>query len=314
MLLIYHNGKVAKKLEMLGYNEYISGLMLNPRLGPLFDGYLSDFNIFSRYFDEKELEQWTTCKSFEKGDLLSWDDETVANFTFTTTDPKYFMEILTVDEIDLCTEKKNKPYILEVFLTGSISNFDAELICKHLNGELLVLPTTGYELSLLKEQFLHYKRQSNVTTPWKNPWLGGVVKREGEALTKDFYPSSGYSFYDRKTGKDLILEKVVRDEIWPEPQSFSYLPELCPQMANYTKSFKTESFLFVTQKCTRKMHVAAACKFEKKPVLNLRKAIKIKILSKRQMFPQRKLVQMAFPKNDIFIHILNIFDTDHEYI
>ena len=265
---MYQNGKVAKKLEMLGYDEYIPGDMFNVTFGRALDGHLSDFNIFSRFFDDQEHVQWTTCNSFEKGDIFSWDDNTLANLTINNIneDPdNFFAETSSVEEADTCMKKKeNKPYIIELFKVGDITNFDAELICLRLNGDFLMLPQTEHELSLLRERYLDYQKETNVTiTGGCGPWLGGVIRRDNKTLTKDFYPSSGYSFYDRKTGKDLVLEKGVKDAIWPEPHTYSNIPEICPVGQN------DSSYLFSTQKCTRKICFSAACKFEKPPVLRL---------------------------------------------
>ena len=249
-----------------GYDEHINGGMFNVSFGGVFDGHLSDFNIFSRNFEEEELARWTTCTNFEKGDIFSWNEETVKNMTINNVneDPKFFVELATVDEADMCKAEVNKPYIIELFKVGDISNFEAEKICMSLNSEFLLLPQTEFELQLLRKRYLEYQKQTNVTiTGGCGPWLGGVIKRDNATLTKDFYPSAGYNFYDRKTGKDLILEQRVKDAIWLEPHSYSNMPEICPAGQN------DSDYLFTTQKCTRKICFSAACKFEKPPVLKL---------------------------------------------
>ena len=249
-----------------GYEEHISGRMFNVSFGGLVDGYITDFNIFSRNFDKEELARWTTCSSYEKGDIFSWNEESVESMTINNVneDPKFFVELITVEEADICKKKDDKPYLIELFKVGDISNFEAETICKSLNSEFLLLPQTDYELQLLRERYFEYQKQTNVTIIGGcGPWLGGVIKRDNDTLEKDFYPSSGYTFYDRKTGKDLVLEQGVKDALWLDPHSYSNLPEICPTGQNYS------SYLFTTQKCTRKTCFSTACKFESPPVLKL---------------------------------------------
>ena len=40
-----------------------------------FNGYVTDLNIWSRTLSIPEMKAWTTCQSFEKGDLLPWNHE-----------------------------------------------------------------------------------------------------------------------------------------------------------------------------------------------------------------------------------------------
>ena len=267
---MYQNGKLAKKLSMLGYDEYLPGGLFNITFGGRLDGHISDFNIFSRVLEEKEQEQWTACDSFEKGDILSWNKKSIINLIINNIDdnPKSFVEITTVDTSNLCLEKTNKPYIIEQFFFGSISNFDADLICEHLNGNLLTLPQTEHEMMLLKESMFDYQKNANITFGiWPGaggPWLSGVIQRNLTNRIKDFYPTSGYNFFDRKTGKNLKLDSKVYNAMIKDPHSYSYLPELCACATN-----STSTFLFTQQMCTRKLELHTACKFKKPPVMKL---------------------------------------------
>ena len=140
-------------------------VMLKLSFGASFVGHISDFNIFSRVMDEQEQEQWTTCQSSAKGDIFSLDKETISKLTINDTndDPRSFLDISVIDKSDLCMEKEDKPYIIELFTAGDISNFDAELMCQHLNGDFLMLPQTEYELMLLRESMLDYQIRANIT-------------------------------------------------------------------------------------------------------------------------------------------------------
>ena len=36
-------------------------------------GLITDVNVWSRALSEQEMNDWTSCKNFEKGDLVNWE-------------------------------------------------------------------------------------------------------------------------------------------------------------------------------------------------------------------------------------------------
>ena len=81
----------------------------------------------------------------------------------------------------------NDHHKIEFFWSGGLSNFDAEDICRQLNGEFPLLPETREESILLKKSIKEYFTWAN-TTFAPRPWVGGTIRRENQ--TRDFYPPS----------------------------------------------------------------------------------------------------------------------------
>ena len=137
---------------MSGYNETIPGKMLNLKFSRNLEGFISDFNIYSKFFDESQNIDWTTCQSFKEGDVFSWNQQSVANLTMipSDNDANLMSNITEVDETELCPKKTKAQYKIEFFFSGPISNFDADLICNQMNGLFHLLPETREEITLLK--------------------------------------------------------------------------------------------------------------------------------------------------------------------
>ena len=261
---MYKNGGLVKKLKMLGYNESIPGNMLNVTFGGNMDGMIGDINIFSHFLEEDEQVKWTTCNTTKEGNLFSWDQQTISDIKINKSDdPETFAQIDTMEEKDKCMNDKEN--VIEFFYSGFITHSEAGLICQRLNSHFHLLPATDKELEILTIEMLRYKKQGNISfDTWGNiAWVDGVAKRDDKSLVKDFYPSEGYDWYDQSTGRDLILEESVKDTIWLEPHSYSYLPEICPAL------WSNPDFSFWTQQCTRKLPMDTVCKFEKPLTLKI---------------------------------------------
>ena len=88
---------------MLGYNESIPGKMLNVTFGENMDGQISDINIFSHFLDEDEQVKWTTCNEMKKGNLFSWDQQTIFDIEISKSDdPETLAQIDTIEKKKIC--------------------------------------------------------------------------------------------------------------------------------------------------------------------------------------------------------------------
>ena len=253
---------LVKKHQKIGYDEIIPGKMLNISFAENIDGQMSDINIFSNFFDENEQQEWTTCKNARKGDILSWDQESVSKIKIIkANDTNKFAEITTVDEEDFCSDSvsKNRNGVIEIFNPKSLSHSEAGLVCKRLNGVFVLLPETAEDLDILTREMQKYQKLANITFDfWGNiAWVGGTAKREEEHLVKDFYPSEGYDWYDPISGRDLVLDESVKAKMWLDPHSYSYLPDICPAL------WDNPDFSFWAHQCKRKLLMGTVCKFEK---------------------------------------------------
>ena len=242
---------MVKKMKMLGQNDRILGKQFTIEFGKRLEGFITDFNMFSRFFNENENVLWTTCQSFKRGDVFSWTTD-FENLRYGDQD-LVTIENTEVDESEICSSKYS--YKIEIFWSGEIDNFDAEKICQEMNGEFHLLPETGEELKLLKDAIISYNMKSNMSIDHlfktsASPWIGGTIRRVN--TTKDFYPPSGHynQYYDRKTGKDIELHNSVIKEMWFEAQTYNYLPEICPVAQNFSEP-GLMPYLFTTHKCAR---------------------------------------------------------------
>ena len=194
--MLYHNGRLVKKMKMLGYNEIMVGKMFKLQFSRNLEGFISDFNIFSRFFDENENIRWTTCQSFAKGDIFAWNREVVEKFSIVESgdDDDLVTDITEVDENEICARKGTSEYKIELFYAGPISNFEADTICQQMNGIFHLLPETSIEIELLKDAMISYNAKANIRKA--SPWIGGTIRREN--TVKDYYPPSGTYQYRRR--------------------------------------------------------------------------------------------------------------------
>ena len=172
---VFHNGEMVKKMNMTGRNERMLGKLFEIGLCKNLEGFITDFNIFNRLFDENENVFWTICRGFEKGDVFSWTEDfeklEIPNSTNIphgwgiVVDEGLVTEIAEVDENEICIENSSDK--IELFFSGPISNYDADNICQEMNGDFLLLPETGEELKFLKDAIISYKTKTNLS-----PWSG----------------------------------------------------------------------------------------------------------------------------------------------
>ena len=47
-------------------------------------GLLSDFNIWSRALSEEEANDWTSCKTMDKGDIVNWETGNIITHSSST--------------------------------------------------------------------------------------------------------------------------------------------------------------------------------------------------------------------------------------
>ena len=128
----------------------------------IYQGYLSEFNIWNRLLSESEIMGMGNCSLLLKGDIFSWNRSNLELFGKAKFDQ-------ISDFTDLCQEKimfifpKKRPLI------------DSSLLCSSLGGNLVV-PKSGKENSNLMNVFKEYEDQcidsSNIAI-----WIG--LERKG---------------------------------------------------------------------------------------------------------------------------------------
>ena len=92
--------------------------------------------------------------------------------------------------------------------------------------------------------------------------MEGTIR--GENQTRDFYPPSGrYQFYDRNTGRDINPEENIVDDVWVDPSTYTYIPELCASAQG------SKDYFYSTEKCTRVKDYEAVCKFSKELIITV---------------------------------------------
>ena len=198
----------------------------NLSLGKNLRGLLSDLNIYSKFFTEKEMKAWTTSCNHDKGDIFAWVPN---NVNIIKNDDGKEVSFIKLDKSEVCpdpneiSEKqktvkstqgnrktnfqpKSKNHgtfvglVLEYIEHNELkNNKEAKDMCFRLNGELMAVPQNVEEELILRkiiDDFMLKKVSNNLTYLNENEfimvtWLAG----ESEGGDADMYTSSREQAY-----------------------------------------------------------------------------------------------------------------------
>ena len=93
-----------------------------------FDGAITDLQIWSRIFNDEDIQNWSECNGVEPGDFFQWEN---AKFEFTGD-----IETLEVKESDICTQQDIKRFLA---FPEKLNFIDSVKFCKNIGGEIAVV-------------------------------------------------------------------------------------------------------------------------------------------------------------------------------
>ena len=267
---LFHNG--VKYLDRVVKedpdNIFISkDFFSNLYITESFRGSFSDLQVYSNPMEEKDLLEWTTCKNTKPGDVFQWD---IKRLNLTSQHKTVISSFGTVDSKAFCPEKgsSNK----EIHLFGDkrfdpMSNVEANIVCKRLNGKIKLIPSTKEGISQLKDYLGSFAKKSNETAVQRG-WLGGVSKLVVESGVSHPYPDEGiYNVVDRETGESLINAENKK-YIETETQSYQILEEICMNIRYYPPP--KDKLTFGWTKCNRKFIGRVMCEFNSTPEIKVK--------------------------------------------
>ena len=187
-------------------------------IGPIFNGYITELNIFDSFLGHEKMANWTSCTAMDRGNIYSWNA-----YWWNTTPSKESIQI-SVEQIEtkeFCPEKRNVHLQLFDDNKMQINQIFASKLCRRMNGLIVSPPLVLEDTYELME--ISYSRDV-----WF--WTSGKARVKSE-WTKDFYPEKGvYEYYDESTGEDI---EPLRENDFPffkfipEVNTYSIIPELC---------------------------------------------------------------------------------------
>ena len=128
-----------------------------------FVGYITDSNIWSTPLSITEMIDWTTCKSFEKGNLLPWNrDDWTPTVVNENGDPANVQEDVTVDSAAFCSKPSPNGKTYSIFGDAIYTWDNAWLVCKQFGGEMA--HTTTLEEDQIIRDFVQDVRDKS--TAW----------------------------------------------------------------------------------------------------------------------------------------------------
>ena len=163
-------------------------------IGKNMRGLLTDFNIYSKYFEDQAMIDWTSGCDHEPGDIYPWDKNDIdttqqqngrINVTFVSIDRSVIcpdptaqvVEQTLTDSTTLNEKRRFTPRFKEyTSFVGSILEFmndpyvksynEAIDLCMRLNGYLLTIPQNDEELEFMDKTIWDFKmkRASNNLT------------------------------------------------------------------------------------------------------------------------------------------------------
>ena len=92
-----------------------------------FDGAITDLQIWSRIFEEGEIQNWSECMGMESGDFFQWEN---AEFKFIGD-----IETIEVEESSICSRKTTERFLA---FPEKLNFVDSVKFCKKVGGEIAV--------------------------------------------------------------------------------------------------------------------------------------------------------------------------------
>ena len=134
-----------------------------------FSGYITDYHIFGHSLSAEEMYDITTCKSFPKGDIYSWDAEDWTPFDKELQKNKATAvqyRIVDIPKSSLCKTSQKFTYFPDMYdLLGAIN------LCRRFGGKMVDVSTTKKAQAVV--QFVSdimdnpkYDRLGKLLNPW----------------------------------------------------------------------------------------------------------------------------------------------------
>ena len=102
-----------------------------------FNGYLTDHNMWDRTLSIPEMKAWTTCQSFEKGNLLPWNHEDwTPSQLFDDNSPVIVHTEVQVNSDSFCPSSSSNGKTYTLFADNIFSHPKGLQLCKQFNGEM----------------------------------------------------------------------------------------------------------------------------------------------------------------------------------
>ena len=92
-----------------------------------FDGAITDLQIWSRIFNDEDIQNWSACNGVEPGDFFQWEN---AKFEFTGD-----IETLEVKKSVICSQQVIKRFLA---FPEKLNFIDSVKFCKKIGGEIAV--------------------------------------------------------------------------------------------------------------------------------------------------------------------------------
>ena len=219
------------------------------KIGHNMRGLITDFNIYSTYFDDEAMISWTTGCNSKSGDIFGWDprklntkqkEKSAMNVTFVQIDkskvcidPNNPLVMQEASKSAGNTNRKRfrpKPIsnssfvgsVLEVITTpNTIDAADARDRCFRLNGVLMSIPQNPEEQKLMDITLWDYmmkKASNNITHIMDNGkecgiWVEGETDISTEVFSfgsrELFYPKNGAVKHFHPWTGDLLRPNTI---------------------------------------------------------------------------------------------------------
>ena len=151
-------------------------------------GYVTDLNLWSRSLSIEEMIDWTTCKSFEKGDLLPWnrDDWTPVQVD-DNGNPVIVHEDVTVESDSFCVKTSPNGKTYTMFPDQMFNYYEGFKVCQQFGGTMA--HTRTIEEDTIVRGYLKSLRE--LSAEWKEVMEGKSMwyrynDNEEEGVWRDF--------------------------------------------------------------------------------------------------------------------------------
>ena len=263
MFHMYQNGLKVFSFNYTGDVKYnLDGMFENLIFGQNIRGLITDVNIFSDFFDEEKIKDWTRKCDQQKGDIFSWEPSKLT----TTEGFEITVEAIETSEVCMNVRKPvesqppskssksavkqkfkpeftiNKPLdtnILEVITDFGKTNEEKIGSCLRLNGQMMSLPQTEEESELFIKtvrSFMMKSAGNNISSLSEHgndsivALAAGVRPRTWDLPNYDrshTYPKKGMDVINTATGASINWTNLAKQNVWPQFASYYKYPKIC---------------------------------------------------------------------------------------
>ena len=264
--MLFHNGIKVFEFEVLEKRIWIPGDFLSETIilkGSR--GAITDMQVWSSPLDEKQLEDWTTCRNNISGNVYQWNVDTL-NMTH---DERMISTIEKVNRKSFCKVKAKEIHIIGQG-NWDISLFDSMKICKRLNGEIVFFPKDEEAAVKIKTVLIDFMDKANLSEI--QAWVGGRARIETFLETPYAYPySSFWDVEDPETG-ELLLNDQNRKYLATVYHSYKILKDLCLAafVAREEWLLAGKKYFYTWEKCEREIWGRVLCEFDDIPIITIK--------------------------------------------